>query len=79
MFKVSSFEDEIYRSMEQKLVNNQLDNKYSFDKLSRAADCLNAAAELFEKAGMRREADEVLLLLRKLAVQLSAKVLERNQ
>lgn len=79
MFKVSSFEDEIYRSMKQKLASSQLENKYSFDKLSRAADCLNAAAELFERAGMKKEADDVLILLRKLAVQLSTKVLERDK
>lgn len=79
MFKVSSFEEEIYHSMEQKLANNRLENKYSFDKLSKAADYLNAAAELFEKAGMRKEADDVLILLRKLAVQLSSRVLESDK
>lgn len=75
MFKNSSFEDEIYRSMEQKLKSNQVDNKYSFDKLSKAADCLSAAAELFEKAGMQKEADAVAKILQKMAVQISSKVL----
>lgn len=70
MFKNSSFEDEIYRSMEKKLVSNQLENKYSFDKLSKAADYLNAAASLFEKAGMIKEANEVTEVLTKLARQL---------
>ncbi len=75
MFKSGSSSDEIYRSMEEKLSYNKLDNKYSFDKLSRAADYLNAAAELFEKAGMLKEAEAVTSVIRKLAVQISSSVL----
>lgn len=70
MFKSSSFENEIYNSMEKKLISNQLENRYSFDKLSKAADYLNEAAELFEKAGMYKEATEVVDILKSFTHQL---------
>jgi len=70
MFKIGSFEDEIYRSMETKLVSNQLEDKFSFDKIAKAADYLNAAASLFDKAGMYSEAAEVTEVLQSLAKQL---------
>jgi len=70
MFKIGSFEDEIYRSMETKLVSNQLEDKFSFDKIAKAADYLNAAASLFDKAGMYSEAAEITEVLQSLAKQL---------
>ena len=43
MFKqATSFEDEIYRSMEQTLVKNQTENTYGFQKLAQVVECLNA-------------------------------------
>ncbi len=63
MFKTGSFEKELYRSMEKKLMNNQLDNKYNFSKVSKAADYLNAAAEIFEKAKMYKEASEIVKII----------------
>lgn len=75
MFKIGSFEEEIYKSMEKNLVSNQTENKYNFGKLSKAADLLNAAAVLFDKAGMRSEAAEVTKVLTSLAQQLSGKTL----
>lgn len=73
MFKTSSFENKIFESMEKTLVSNQIENKYGFDKLSKAADYLNAAAEVFEKAGMHQQAAEVTEVLRGLLSQLSGK------
>lgn len=73
MFKNNSFEDEIYLSMEKKLASNQLENKYSFDKLAKAADYLNAAASIFDKAGMKTESAEVTKVLHNLAIQLNNK------
>lgn len=73
MFKNSSFVDEIYHSMEKTLVSNQTENKYGFDKLSKAADYLNAAAEVFENAGMYKQANEVTEVLYGLLKQLSNK------
>lgn len=73
MFKKASFEEEIYRSMETKLVSGQVENKYGFNKLAKAADLLNAAAEIFEQAGMTQQANEVIEVLQDLAQQLSGK------
>lgn len=70
MYKIGSFEDELYHSMEKSLVANQTETKHGFNKLAKAADLLNAAASLFEKAGMHEEADEVTEVLQELANQL---------
>jgi hypothetical protein len=73
MYKIGSFEEELYRSMEKTLVKNQVENKYGFDKLAQAADLLNAAASLFEEAGLVEEANEVTQVLQDLANQLKSK------
>jgi hypothetical protein len=73
MFKTASFEDEIYRSMENKLVEAQVENKHGFNKLAQAVNCLNAAAEIFEQAGMPAEAAEITEVLQGLAKDLSGK------
>ena len=73
MFKKTSFEDEIYQSMEKQLVSNQVENKYGFKRLAQAADYLNAAAEIFEHAGMSEQAEQVTEVLQGLAQQLSGK------
>lgn len=73
MFKYGSFEQEIYSSMEKSLVANQVEAKYGFNKLAKAADYLNAAAELFDNAGMHSQAAEITEVLQKLAEQLSDK------
>jgi hypothetical protein len=66
MFK-TSFEDEIYRSMEKNLVVNQVENSYGFNRLAQAAECLNAAAEIFDQAGMHDTATEVMEVLQDLS------------
>lgn len=71
MYKTGSFEQELYNSMEKQLATNQLENKYGFNKLAKAADLLNAAAALFEQAGMQQEAIEVTQVLQDLANRLS--------
>jgi hypothetical protein len=73
MFKTASFEEEIYRSMEKKLVSNQLEEKHGFTRLAQAADYLNAAAEIFDQAGMTEQSEEVTEVLQGLAQQLSGK------
>lgn len=73
MFKQASFENEIYRSMEKNLVSNQVEDKYGFKRLAQAADYLNAAAEIFEQAGMSEQAEEITEVLRGLAQQFSRK------
>ena len=67
MFKQASFEDEIYHTMEKKLVTNQLENKYGFNKLAQAVECLNAAAEIFEQAGMPETAVDIVQVVESLA------------
>lgn len=66
MFKQGSFEDEIYRSMEKTLVNNQVEQSHGFSRLAKAVDLLNTAASIFEQAGMQEEAAEVTDLLQSL-------------
>lgn len=73
MFKNASFEDEIYKSMEKNLVSNQVEDKHGFNKLAKAANCLGAAAEIFDKAGMQAEAAEVTEVLQGLVKHLSGK------
>jgi len=67
MFKQGSFEDEIYRSMEKSLVKNQVEDRHGFDKLAKAADLLSTAAEIFDKAGMFQESDEIAEILKSLS------------
>lgn len=67
MFKSSSFEDEIFRSMEKTLASAQVENKYGFNKLAKAADLLNTAAEIFDNAGMHAESEEITEILEGLA------------
>lgn len=73
MFKNSSCEEEIYRSMEKQLVSNQLENQHGLNKLAKAADYLNAAADIFEQAGMPEQAIEITEVLQELAQKLSGK------
>ena len=73
MFKTASFEDEIYRSMEKQLASNQVENTHGFKRLAQATDYLNAAAEIFEQAGMSEQAVEITEVLQGLARQLSGK------
>ena len=73
MFKKANLEDEIYRSMEKQLVTNQSEDSYGFNKLAKAVDYMNAAAEIFEQAGMQQEAKEVTEVLQELTQQISGK------
>lgn len=67
MFKLGSFEEELASSMEKGLVSNQLENKFSFDKIAKVADYLSAAAELLDDTGHSTEADMVTKVLARLA------------
>lgn len=73
MFKTASFEEEIYHSMEKSLVENQVEQKHGFNRLAQAADYLNAAAEIFEQAGMVEHAEEITEVLQGLVSDLSGK------
>jgi hypothetical protein len=67
MFKSGSIEDELYRSMETTLVKNQTENVHGFQKLAKAVDLLNTAAEIFDQAGMTQEADQITAIIHGLA------------
>jgi len=69
----AAIEDEIYRSMEKQLASNQVENTHGFKRLAQATDYLNAAAEIFEQAGMSEQATEIIEVLQGLASQLSGK------
>lgn len=69
MFKTASFENEIYRSMEKQLVANQEDNNHNLGKIAKATNYLNAAAEIFEQAGMVGPAEEITEVLQEVAME----------
>jgi len=73
MYKSGSFEEEIRQSMEKTLVSNQVEKNHGFKRLAQAADYLNAAAEIFEQAGMTEQAEEIVEVLQGLAHQFSGK------
>jgi hypothetical protein len=60
----SLFEDELIAGMEKQLRKQAAGEKPG---VSKAADCLHAALEIFEEQGMAARADQVLQLLQKLA------------
>lgn len=61
MIKQSVFEDDLIRGMQDGL------KKQTIPNLSQAAECLHAALEIFEQQGLSKRADQVLVLLEKLA------------
>jgi len=79
MFKYGSFEEEIYRSMEKKLVAKQVEDTHGLNKLAKAAEYLNNAAEIFDNAGMHEQAAEITNVLQKLAEQFAADDSKKSQ
>jgi hypothetical protein len=73
MFKQgNSFEDEIFRSMENTLVKNQTEqNTHGLSRVAKAVDFLNDAAAIFERAGMTQEAEMITGILAGLAKDLN--------
>jgi len=59
MFKRGSIEIELMNSMEKQLVSAQIEDQYKFDRLAKAIDYLNAAANIFEENGLHKTAEEV--------------------
>jgi hypothetical protein len=66
MFKTANCQDELLESMEKNLVAHQVENQYGFQKLARAIDCLNAAAEIFEQADMPEVSEQIAVVLQDL-------------
>lgn len=67
MIKKSVFEDELIAGMQKRLAQPEVDE--AMEHIVDAADLLNAAAEIFEEAGMTKQADKVLSILAKIAIQ----------
>jgi hypothetical protein len=63
MFKIDNFEDELFESMSTQLKKNQLESKGGFNRLVKATDLLNNAAEIFEKVGMISESDDIVAII----------------
>jgi len=66
LFASQNFEDELFKSMESTLVKSQVEDEHGLNKLAKAADFLNTAATIFEKAGMFQESEEITEILKKL-------------
>lgn len=64
MFKCGSIENELMQAMAKQLVENKIESRHGFNKLTKAIDYLNAAADIFEKAGLNKEASEIVLVLK---------------
>lgn len=71
MFKIGSFENEIFESMQKNLISQQAEKMHGFNKLAQAADLLNAAASIFDKAGLTEEAIELTNLIQELSKEIS--------
>lgn len=67
MFKVGSFEQELAESMQEQLVSSQVEKKFSFERIAKAADLLHAAADIFDDTGFHEEAEVITQLLENLA------------
>lgn len=65
MIKKSLFEDELMLGMQREL--QSYERKQGISNLVKAADYLQAAAEILEEAGLTKKADQVLQILTKIA------------
>ena len=57
-------DNEIYNSMQEKIIKNQSYIDYKLQKIVKAGEYLKNAAELFEKAGMKKESSEIKNLIK---------------
>lgn len=67
MFKLGSFEEELAKGMEQKLVSRQNENQFSLDRMAKAIDFLNAASQIFDDTGFYAEAEVLTQMLERIA------------
>lgn len=78
-FKIGSFEEELAKGMEQKLVSRQTENQFSIDRLAKAVDFLNAASQIFDDTGFYAEAEVLTQMLEKIAADGLKKKSEKRQ
>jgi hypothetical protein len=67
MFKNKSVVDDLISSMEKNLVKNAVEDTFGFDKIAKAVDYLNSAADLFDDVGLSAEAETITRVLESLA------------
>lgn len=67
MIKKSVFEDELIAGMQKELVADE--KSAAINNLDKAVEYLHTAAEVFEEAGMKAQADAVLNILLKFAIK----------
>lgn len=63
MFKQASNIEELVGAMEKNLISNNIEKSYNFNKIAKALDLLNKAAEIFDDHGFSDEAKMVEDLL----------------
>ena len=63
MFKRENCENELAQLMNQKLIENKMEKKASFNKLSQAIDLLHSAAGIFDDTGFTEEAEVLTQLI----------------
>src|SRR5271163_4365909 len=66
MFKMGSFEEELAKGMETKLVSRQTENQFSFDRIAKAVDFINAASQIFDDTGFYTEAEVLTKMLERI-------------
>lgn len=73
MFKMGNFETELAKSMAENLSSKKLEKQASLDKMARtiklnkAVDHLNAAADIFDGAGLNKTSETITRILETLA------------
>ncbi len=69
MFKYKSAAEDIAKVMQENLVSSAVEESGGFNKIAKALDHLNAAADLFDDAGLLAEAEILTYLLESLAAK----------
>ncbi len=65
MFKKENFEQEIMQSMKNNLIANKLEKQHSFERIGKAVDFIQAAADIFDDTGFYSEAEVLTSIIEK--------------
>lgn len=63
MFKLGSFEEELYKNMQRNLDNIKSTEVNDLNKLAKVVQYIHKAASIFEQAGMYKQAKELTTIL----------------
>ena len=64
---MGSFEEELAKGMETKLIARETENQFSLDRLAKAIDFLDAASQIFDDTGFHAESEILVSMLEKIA------------